>query len=120
MRRSGFYLGVGASAALLTFLAQPVVQASADGWAPATPMAITTPQILPGMRPAPIALSPTRLAGLERGAATPTKPVAEEAQEIGLKPMKPMRRLVREGCELPVSALAGPEARRLTPGRCIS
>ncbi|GJD33221.1 hypothetical protein [Methylobacterium aerolatum] len=120
MRRSGFYLGIGVSAAVLTFWAQPVVQASADGWAPAAPIAAIAPQTLPGMRPASIALSPTRLAGVERAVSGQTKPATEEAQEIGPKPMKPLRRLVREGCELPVSALAGPEARRLTPGRCIS
>ncbi|MBE7196940.1 MAG: hypothetical protein INR70_03945 [Parafilimonas terrae] len=120
MRRSGFILGIGAPAALLTFMAQPVVQASADQWAPALPVATSTPATLPGMRPASLALSPTRLAGVSRGAATRTGPSAEEAQELGNKTLKPARRWVREGCETALSPLVGLEARRMVPGRCIS
>lgn len=119
MRRSGFFLGVGASAAFLTFLAQPVVQASADQWSGPLPAMGAVPASLPGMRPASIALSPTRVAGLER-AATKAAPVTNEAQEMGIKTIKPVRRMVREGCETALSALVGPEARRMVPGRCIS
>jgi hypothetical protein len=118
MRRSGLLLGIGAPAAFLTFMAQPIVRASADSWTPV--VAVTpAPIALPGMRPASLALSPTRVAGLAR-AATRTGPVADEAQDMGLKAVKPARRTVREGCEIALSALVGPEARRMVPGRCIS
>lgn len=119
MWRSGFIFGIGASAAVLTFFAQPVVQASADQWMPVAPVASSSkPLTLPGMRPASIAISPIHMAGIER---TPRSiPITNEAQEMGGKTMKPTRRLVREGCETALSALVGPEARRMLPGRCIS
>jgi hypothetical protein len=72
------------------------------------------------MRPASLDISPTRVAGVDRGIARPN-PVVIESQEMGPKsPLKPMRRSVREGCEVPLSSLVGPEARRMVPGRCIS
>lgn len=120
MQRSGFILGIGAPAALLTVLAQPVVRETADHWAPIVPAAApAAPAILPGMRPVSLALSPTRVAGIDRGAAR-SGPVAVQVQEpVGPIPAKPVRRL-REGCEAPLSSLVGPEARRMVPGRCIS
>lgn len=118
MRRSGLLLGIGAPAAFLTFMAQPIVRASADSWTP-TVAAMPAPAALPGMRPASLSLSPTRVAGVAR-AATQSGPVANEAQEMGPKVVKPARRTVREGCETALSALVGPEARRMVPGRCIS
>jgi hypothetical protein len=41
---------------------------------------------------------------------------------MGIQPVlkPPVRRMVREGCETALSSLVGPEARRMTPGRCIS
>jgi hypothetical protein len=71
------------------------------------------------MRPASLALNPTRVAGVER-ALSKSAPVTNEAQEMGIKAPKPARRMVREGCETALSALVGPEARRMVPGRCIS
>jgi hypothetical protein len=121
MRRSGFILGIGAPAALLTVLAQPVVRETADQWVPTVPVAAPmVPASLPGMRPASLALTPTRVAGVDRGLARPG-PVAIETQEMGPKsPLKPLKRSLREGCEAPLSSLVGPEARRMVPGRCIS
>ena len=124
MLRSGFILGVSAPAALLTVLLQPVVRETADNWSPPVIAAMASaPASLPGMRPASLALSPTRVAGVQRTESRPV-PVAEEGQEIGIRPiLKPPvqpRRLVREGCETALSSLVGPEARRMTPGRCIS
>ncbi|MHB2210201.1 hypothetical protein [Methylobacterium sp. CM6257] len=121
MLRSGFLLGLSAPAALLTLLVQPVVRETADHW---TSPAVTAPAqqaALPGMRPVSLAISPTRVAGLQRAETRPA-PVAGEAQEMGIKPIlkQPPRRLVREGCETALSSLVGPEARRMTPGRCIS
>ena len=121
MLRSGFILGVSAPAALLTTLVHPVVRDTADRWSP--PMFVTSPAAqlpLPGMRPASLALDPTRVAGAARSEARPT-PMASEGSEIGVRPIfKQLRRTVREGCETALSSLVGPEARRMTPGRCIS
>ncbi|CAM2983475.1 MULTISPECIES: hypothetical protein [Methylobacterium] len=125
MLRSGFILGVSAPAALLTVLIQPVVRETADRWTPpvltAAASAVHAP--LPGMRPASLALSPTRVAGVQRVDGR-SGPVAEEGQEIGIRPIlkqpQQPRRLVREGCETALSSLVGPEARRMVPGRCIS
>lgn len=119
MRRSGVFLKISAMAAFLTCFAQPMVQASADQWTGPVQAMANLPAALPGMRPASIALSPTRVAGVER-AASRTAPVTNEAQELWIKSPKPVRRLVREGCETALSPLVSAEARRMTPGRCIS
>lgn len=119
MRRSGVILGIGAPAALLTVLAQPVVRDTADHFAPSIPaVAPSAPVILPGMRPVSTALSPTRFAGIDKGSRGP---MAGDLQvPNGPMPVKPVRRFQREGCEAPLSSLVGPEARRMVPGRCIS
>ncbi|MGH1569918.1 hypothetical protein ACRAWG_03660 [Methylobacterium sp. P31] len=121
MLRSGFLLGVSAPAALLTMLVQPVVRETADNWTPPTIAAPVQLAPLPGMRPVSLAISPTRVAGVQRAESRPA-PVAGELQDLGIKPIlkQPPRRLVREGCETALSSLVGPEARRMTPGRCIS
>ena len=124
MLRSGFILGVSAPAALITVLIQPVVRETADHWSPPVIAATASvPSPLPGMRQASLALSPTRVAGVQR-IESRSGPVAEEGQELGtqpiLKPPLQPRRLVREGCETALSSLVGPEARRMIPGRCIS
>ncbi|MCJ2136772.1 hypothetical protein MKK69_22435 [Methylobacterium sp. J-026] len=121
MLRSGFILGVSAPAALLTVLIQPVVRDTADRWTPPVLVAQSAPAPLPGMRPASLAISPTRIAGVQK-IDDHIMPVAGEAQDPSIKPIlrQPTRRLVREGCETALSSLVGPEARRMTPGRCIS
>ena len=121
MLRSGFILGVSAPAALLTVLIQPVVRNTADQWAVPTPVTQAIQAPLPGMRPASLSISPTRVAGVQRSEGY-TAPVASEAQDLGVRPIlkQPARRMVREGCETALSSLVGPEARRMTPGRCIS
>jgi hypothetical protein len=121
MLRSGFILGMSAPAALLTMLVQPVVRETADHWTAPVITAQTVQMPLPGMRPASLAISPTRVAGVQR-LETRSTPIAGEAQDMGVKPIlrQPQRRMVREGCETALSSLVGPEARRMTPGRCIS
>ena len=120
MLRSGFILGVSAPAALLTVLVQPVVRDTADRWTPPVLTAVVVQAPLPGMRPVSLALSPTRVAGVQRGETRPV-PIAGETPDMAIKPMlKQPRRMVREGCETALSSLVGPEARRMTPGRCIS
>lgn len=120
MLRSGFILGVSAPAALLTVLIQPVVRDTADRWTMPVPTAQTVQAPLPGMRPASLSISPTRVAGVQR-IESRNAPVAGEAQDLEIKPIlrQPPRRM-REGCEAALSSLVGPEARRMTPGRCIS
>ncbi|WP_244536985.1 hypothetical protein [Methylobacterium pseudosasicola] len=115
---------MSAPAALLTVLVQPVVRETADHWSPPVIAATASvPAPLPGMRPVSLALNPTRVAGVQRTEGR-SGPVAEEGQELGIRPILKQppqpRRLVREGCETALSSLVGPEARRMTPGRCIS
>lgn len=121
MVRSGFILGVSAPAVLLTVLIHPVVRDTADKWSPFIPVAASAIQApLPGMRPVSLELRPTRVAGLVRSETRPV-PVASEGAEMGVRPiLKQPRRMLREGCETALSSLVGPEARRMTPGRCIS
>ena len=121
MLRSGYIMGMSAPAALLTVLVQPVVRDTADRWTAPVPVMQTVQLPLPGRRPVSLSISPTRVAGVQRSEGR-TVPVAGEAQDLGLRPIlkQPARRMVREGCETALSSLVGPEARRMTPGRCIS
>ncbi|MCJ2122910.1 hypothetical protein [Methylobacterium sp. J-077] len=105
-------------------LVQPVVRETADHWSPPVISAAAfMPTPLPGMRPVSLALNPTRVAGVQRTESR-SGPVAEEGPELGIRPILKQppqpRRMVREGCETALSSLVGPEARRMTPGRCIS
>ncbi|MFD1300545.1 hypothetical protein [Methylobacterium marchantiae] len=49
-------------------------------------------------------------------------PAVSEDQNTVLneKPALKPRRTMRDGCEGAISSLAGPEARRMIPGRCIA
>lgn len=122
MLRPGFILGVTGPAAILTVLLLPVVRQEADAMAAATPasarVAYETPASpLPGMRPYSTAISPIHVAAAPHPSArTETAPSRSAQEELPVKP----RRLTREGCETPISALAGPEARRMVPGRCMT
>ena len=128
MLRSGFLLGVGGPAALLTLFVLPSVRASADRLVVpqgAAPLAVQIPH-LPGARPVSIAISPIHggnihLATMPRseGRSAPSAP-ASIGSTAGDKEMLPKpRRMTREGCEAPLSSLVGPEARRMVPGRCM-
>ena len=86
MLRSGFILGVSAPAALLTILVQPVVRDTADRWTAPVPTAQVVYAPLPGMRPVSLAISPTRIAGVQKSEGGVT-PVAGEAQELGIEPI---------------------------------
>lgn len=123
MLRSGFILGVSAPAAILTLMVHPMVRDAADRWvapvAQTAPAEILAPAPLPGMRPVSLAISPTRVAGVPR-IESRSGPVATQGMEAERPALKQPRRSMREGCEAPLSALVGPEARRMTPGRCIS
>ncbi|MCE4225762.1 hypothetical protein HCU64_18590 [Methylobacterium sp. C25] len=125
MLRSGFLLGVGGPAAILTLLVLPSVRASADRLVvpQAAAAAARLATSLPGTRPASLAISPIhRETASETSQARPaprTTPanVGQSASEREMLP-KP-RRMTREGCEAPLSSLVGPEARRMVPGRCM-
>ena len=105
MRRCGSILGVAAPALLLAILAHPVVRASADAaGSPAGGISVDRIQVSSVERPARVSDTPV---------STPTAPSRDRAST------KP-RRLMKEGCEGAISSLAGPEARRMVPGRCIA
>ncbi|GJE76360.1 hypothetical protein [Methylorubrum suomiense] len=122
MLRPGFVLGVTGPAAILTLLTLPLVRYGADAMAapaPAPRIALEAPVAspLPGLRPYNTAISPIHVATAPRPVHQ-LQPVAptRAVEEIPVKP----RRLTREGCETPISSLAGPEARRMVPGRCMA
>lgn len=135
MLRSGFLLGVSGSAAVLSLLVLPAVRHGADAWA--APVAFQAPNeapavsirptdaALPGLRPVSLRISPVRstpveVASAPRPEARPVPGPAASGSPLSQEmPAKP-RRLTREGCETPISALAGPEARRMVPGRCMT
>lgn len=111
MLRSGFILSVGGSAALLTVLLHPVIRHEADLRTPARPVSgIVTANVGPTYRVA-IANPVER-----RNPSIATEPNIVASEKPALKP----RRSMRDGCEGAISSLAGPEARRMIPGRCIA
>lgn len=121
MLRPGFVLGVTGPAAIMALLALPMVRHGADALAApvAAPGGVLEAPVaapLPGFRPYDTAISPIHLAAAPRpvgvAPAAPTRSVEET-------PIKP-RRMTREGCEAPISSLAGAEARRMVPGRCMA
>lgn len=125
MLRSGFFLSVSGPAALLTLLVQPMVQQAADGLAPTA--AIAAP-VTAGIAPAPIVspalriptISPVHVASVQRSAPTAAPVPAKAGTATEMQPSVKPRRLMRDGCEGAISSLAGPEARRMVPGRCIA
>jgi hypothetical protein len=119
MFRSGFLLSISGPAAILTVLIQPTVQKVADQWSAPAPVVLQTN--LPGQRIAPTAISPIRTASITRPASRTELPVlGQKGRTASEKDQPKVRRLMREGCEGAISSLAGPEARRMLPGRCIS
>ena len=126
MLRSGFLLSVSAPAAVLTLLIQPSVQQAAQHWAPQAQVSMQSrielsgPD-LPGQRVASTAISPLRMASVTRP-TSPANPanIGQSGRTASEKDQPKARRLMREGCEGAISSLAGPEARRMLPGRCIS
>ncbi len=106
MRRFGSILGLTGPALLLAILAQPIVRTGADaaGASTASRMPIERLQVTSVERPSKVREIPSA------ESSTPTSPRAST---------KP-RRLMKEGCEGAISSLAGPEARRMVPGRCIA
>ncbi|WP_430911925.1 hypothetical protein [Methylobacterium sp. sgz302541] len=121
MFRSRFLLSVSGPAAIVALLVQPMVRQTADAWAgsPAVATMIPAPAPLPGMRPVSLAISPIHVAHATRIGERRAPETAQQTDEKAQLSIKP-RRSVREGCETAVSSLAGPEARRMVPGRCIA
>lgn len=128
MFRSGFLLSVSGPAAILTLLVQPTVRQAADHWTPTAPIARSAPadisvgprNRLPIHPLASTAISPIRVAaipGTGPRMAPPQTDLGRTASDKG--PVK-VRRPVQEGCERAISSLAGPEARRMVPGRCMT
>lgn len=125
MLRSGFLLGVGGPAVILTLLVLPSVRASADRLVvpQAAEAASRLATSLPGARPASLSISPihsetaSNVSQARPAARTNPAGVGQSASERDILP-KP-RRMTREGCETPLSSLVGPEARRMVPGRCM-
>lgn len=123
MLRPGFVLGVTGPAAILTLLALPMVRHGADALAaPASAPRVVLDKPaaapLPGFRPYDTAISPIHVATAPRSANRPaaTEPTRSVEEVVPAKP----KRLTREGCEAPISSLAGAEARRMVPGRCMA
>lgn len=114
MSRSGFFLSVSGPAAILTLLIHPTIRQTADLWTP-TPVLVATspPTHATGTHPVEVASIPN--------AAPRSAPVLPAAGRTASDKEAPrMRKPLQEGCERAISSLAGPEARRMVPGRCMT
>ncbi|KQP05602.1 hypothetical protein ASF26_09295 [Methylobacterium sp. Leaf93] len=127
MLRSGFILSVGGPAALMTMLVHPILQREAD--LRSLPVTTVTQQA-PASVARAIFLAPvgaTKAGGTTLRVSTALSverrtPAAASDQNSAMtdKPVMKPRRTMRDGCEGAISSLAGPEARRMIPGRCIA
>lgn len=129
MFRSGFLLSVSGPAAVLTLLIQPTVRQAADHWTPSMMTSQTTVSVpattvstlgLPATRTAPIGISPTRVAAIPSSGTRPVQVPPQAGRTASDKDGAKVRRPMQEGCERAISSLAGPEARRMVPGRCMT
>lgn len=123
MFRSGFFLSVSGPAALLTVLIQPTVRQVADQRipSPVAVVAVSTPiSGLPSSRIASTAISPIHMAAIPSSGPRSAPAVGQPARTASEKDSLKMRRPIQEGCERAISSLAGPEARRMVPGRCMT
>lgn len=119
MLRSGLILGVAGLAASATLLVQPVIRDGSD-FVSRQDRALAT--IKEDVSLSQLSTSPILFASVGR----PERGTAREAAEqriptrLDKASSKLPRRLMKEGCEGAISSLAGPEARRMLPGRCIA
>ena len=120
MSRSGFLLSITGPAALLTVLVQPTLQEPSAPRAMDVPVAMASQAALPGQRIASTALSPARTASITRPENRANSALNGQGRTASEREQPKARRFMREGCEGAISSLAGPEARRMLPGRCIS
>lgn len=128
MFRSGFLLSVSGPVALLTLLIQPTVRQAADQWVPQAPVAVTATPVTRGPSIprhdasgiASTSISPTRLAAIPSAGPRSSQTVPQAKRTASDKDGMRMRRPILEGCERAISSLAGPEARRMLPGRCMT
>ncbi|MBY0258079.1 hypothetical protein, partial [Methylobacterium sp.] len=112
MSRSGFFLSVSGPAAILTLLVHPTIRQTADQWTPAPAFVVSSTPVQ--------ATVPVEVASIP-GAGTRTMPaIPSSGRTASDKDAPRMRKPLQEGCERSISSLAGPEARRMVPGRCMT
>lgn len=119
MLRSGLILGIAGPAALLTVLVHPTIRTSADFVGRQDRVVVLQVQTVIAAK----VESPTvfKVAAVVRSERRPTETAIEpQRPDQGKASSKLPRRLMKEGCEGAISSLAGPEARRMLPGRCIA
>lgn len=126
MLRSGLILSVGGPAALLTMLVHPLLQREADLRSPPSAVTQQAPvSVMPAIILAPSGLNKAEGTTIRISTALAVErrvPAMASDQNSALtdKPVLKPRRTMRDGCEGAISSLAGPEARRMIPGRCIA
>ena len=82
-------------------------------------LSLVQPEI-PEIRVVPATVGPIHLASVP-SAAPRSEPVAPAlGRTASDKEMPGLRKPLQEGCERAISSLAGPEARRMVPGRCMT
>lgn len=126
MLRSGLILGVSGPAAILSLLVHPMIRQAADHHVapPAISVAaapvLESPAALAVPRPVSIVISPIHVASVSKSDARVAQKPSQTGTPVGDKAQAKPRRTMRDGCEGAISSLAGPEARRMVPGRCIA
>ena len=115
MLRSGLILGIAGPAALLTLLVHPTIRENADLVGRQDRLVLLPIQDVLAAKAQVETVQ--QIAAVVRSEGRPI-----EAQRSGQDKAssKLPRRLMKEGCEGAISSLAGPEARRMLPGRCIA
>lgn len=117
MLRSGLILGIAGPAALFTLLIQPMMRESADLVVRQDHVVVLPIQAVMTTN-ANIELRVAAVVRSERRSID--KSIDSQDRTRDKSSSKLPRRLMKEGCEGAISSLAGPEARRMLPGRCIA
>ena len=119
MLRSGLILSIAGPAAFLTVLVHPTIRANADFLGRQDRVVVLPVHTVIAAKLESAAIF--RVAAVVRSERRPTETAIEhQRSDQGKASSKLPRRLMKEGCEGAISSLAGPEARRMLPGRCIA
>ncbi|KQT77733.1 hypothetical protein [Methylobacterium sp. Leaf466] len=117
MLRSGALLLLAGPAAVIALFAQPLIR---DGVDRAQAASLKTNRVAIGDAGTIRAPATVKVAAVVRSEGRRSVVPAANRTGTDKASSKPPRRLMKEGCEGAISSLAGPEARRMVPGRCIA
>ena len=117
MSRSGFFLSLSGPAAILTLMIHPSIRDAADNRLPTVAAQVQPVATRKGTNDVVV---PVHYASIPNAPSRVTVAPPSASRTASEKEMPRVRKPLQEGCERSISSLAGPEARRMMPGRCMT